>query len=161
VILVFNASPLIVLAKAGLLNQIVPLGEQIIIPQAVVDEVVRVDDPTDPARTWLERPPCPVSSPVSPPTPPFLAAWDLGPGESAVISVGSTWSGSMAVLDDLAARRCAQAHQIKVVGTLGLVLLGKRRGLLPSVADAVGAIQSAGLFVSPHVVSAVLREAGE
>ena len=82
-ILVFNASPVIVLAKAGLLNQIVPLAEQIIIPQAVVDEVLRVDDPADPARMSLERPPCPVSSPESPPVPSFLAAWDLGAGESA------------------------------------------------------------------------------
>ena len=160
-ILVFNASPLIVLAKAGLLNQIVSLAEQVIIPQTVVDEVVRVDDPADPARMWLERPSCPVSSPESPPVPPFLAAWDLGAGESAVISVGSAWSGSMVVLDDLAARRCAQAHQIKVVGSLGLVLLGKRQGLIPRVADALEAIQRAGLFVSPQVVSTILREAGE
>jgi len=140
VILVFNASPLIVLAKAGLLNQIVSLAEQVIIPQTVVDEVVRVDDPADPARMWLERPSCPVSSPESPPVPPFLAAWDLGAGD---------------------ARRCAQAHQIKVVGSLGLVLLGKRQGLIPRVADALEAIQRAGLFVSPQVVSTILREAGE
>ena len=160
-ILVFNASPVIALAKAGLLSQIVPLADQVIIPQAVVDEVMRVDDPADPARMWLERPTCPVSSPASPPAPSFLAAWDLGAGESAVISMAATRPGSVVVLDDLAARRCAKAHQLRVVGTLGLILLGKRQGLIPCVADAVGAIQSAGLFVSSHVVSAVLREAGE
>src|SRR5258708_1097113 len=44
--------------------------------------------------------------------------WDLGLGESQVIAhcVGaSKW----AVLDDRAARRCAVAHNVSVIGTLG------------------------------------------
>jgi hypothetical protein len=48
--LVFNASPVIVLAKAGLLDAILLIGDLVQIPQAVVDEIQRVDDPNDPAR---------------------------------------------------------------------------------------------------------------
>ena len=55
-ILVFNASPVIVLAKAGLLDDLVGLGDPAIVPQAVVDEIGRVDDAMDAARLWLEKP---------------------------------------------------------------------------------------------------------
>jgi hypothetical protein len=47
--------------------------------------------------------------------------WDLGPGESQVIALCISGSRS-AVLDDRAARRCAAAHNVPVIGTLGIVL---------------------------------------
>lgn len=47
-ILVFNASPVIVLAKAGLLNVFAGMGKPAIIPQAVLDEVLNVEDSMDP-----------------------------------------------------------------------------------------------------------------
>jgi hypothetical protein len=53
VILVFNASPVIVLAKAGLLDVFAGMGNPAIIPQAVLDEVLNAEDPMDPARLWF------------------------------------------------------------------------------------------------------------
>jgi predicted nucleic acid-binding protein len=46
--------------------------------------------------------------------------WDLGAGESQVISQ-AIQTGAWTVLDDLAARRCAAAHQIPIVGSLGII----------------------------------------
>jgi len=54
--LVFNASPIIVLAKAGLLEAILPLGEPVKVPQAVVDEILRANDVDDPAKLGELRP---------------------------------------------------------------------------------------------------------
>ena len=57
---------------------------------------------------WLEiRPEVPAS--------PRVLAWDLGPGESAVLELALAVPGSTAVIDDLAARRCA-AVIAQVVG---------------------------------------------
>ena len=42
--LVFNASPIIVLAKAGLLDPILELASQVIIPRSVADEISRFND---------------------------------------------------------------------------------------------------------------------
>jgi predicted nucleic acid-binding protein len=161
VTLVFNASPLIVLAKAGLWDICVTLGDVVVIPQAVSDEVIRIDNPIDPARIWLESPSLPVSHPASPPISPFLAAWDLGAGETAVIALAETTPDAVAVLDDLAARRCAQALGIEVIGTLGLVLLAKKRGLIPNVSEPLAAIVAAGLFIAPHHLTAIRHQAGE
>lgn len=159
--LVFNASPVIVLAKAGLLRPLLLLGSPSLIPQAVVEEILKTDDPSDPARQWFadgvdrfQQVPTPAMSP-------FLAGWDLGPGESSVISLATSLPGSVAVLDDLAARRCAQAHGLAVTGTLGLVLFAKKRGLIPDVTTALESIVSAGLFISDNVLAEVRRKADE
>ncbi len=160
-ILVFNASPLIVLAKAGLLDRLIVLGNPARVPQAVVDEILRVDDENDPARRWLERDPVLIEVVPTPPMSPFLAAWDLGAGESAVISLAAEQSGSVVVLDDLAARRCAEAHGIPFTGTLGLVLVAKRWGLIDSAGEALELIVSAGLHISPRVLADIRAKAGE
>jgi hypothetical protein len=73
--LVFNASPLIVLAKTQLLDRLLPLGNKVWIPEAVANEVSAVKDPGDPAYCWITEKP----SLIHPATPlsPFLLAWDL------------------------------------------------------------------------------------
>ena len=66
---------------------------------------------------------------VDPPAvPPIIQAWDLGAGESSVLAWAFANPGTLAILDDLAARRCAATLRIPVRGTLGLVLLAKQRG---------------------------------
>jgi len=158
---VFNAFPVIVLAKAGLLELLSQLGSPSLIPQAVLDEILRVDDPVDPARVWFEVSAGAIQRVATPSMSPFLAGWDLGPGESSVISVASGISGAVVVLDDLAARRCAQAHRIPMTGTLGLILLAKKRGMIPAVSIALDSVMNAGLFVSKHTLAEVLAKAGE
>ena len=157
--LIFNASPVIILAKSGLLDDFLRLADQVFIPEAVAEEISQTKKTDDPARAWIAR----RSSLISPDTPisPFLMAWDLGAGESAVISLASANPVSIAVLDDLAARRCAQAIDLKIVGTLGLVLMAKRAGIISSATDALRTIVAAGLFISPHHLEAIRRQAGE
>ena len=159
--LVFNASPVIVLAKAGLLNPLSHLGSPALIPQAVVDEILKVDDATDPAKLWFEGSGFPFQRVANPHIPPFLAAWDLGAGESAVIAVAAPIPSAVAVLDDLAARRCAQAHDIPIIGTLGLILLAKKHGIIPTASAAITAVINAGLFVSDATVAEIRNKAGE
>lgn len=157
--LIFNASPLIVLAKADLLNCLIPLGNQIWIPQAVVDEVSAVKSQSDPARVWLADKDAIIHAPI--PILPFVMAWDLGDGESAVLSLADSIDDSYAVLDDQAARHCAQAMGLTSIGTLGLILMAKQKGLIQSARQALDDVIAAGLFISQHHVDSILRQAGE
>lgn len=157
--LVFNASPLIVLAKANLLDLLLPLGNQIWIPQAVVTEVSAVKNPTDPARIWLADKAEFTHAPM--PILPFVMAWDLGDGEAAVLTLAESINDVFAVLDDQAARHCAQAMGIKSIGTLGLILMAKQTALIPSAKQALNDVISAGLFISQNHVDSILRLAGE
>lgn len=158
---VFNASPLIILAKAGLLDTVLSLPNEVIIPRPVAAEISRFNDPADAASLWLLNPIASTFLRDAPMTSDFITAWGLGAGESAVISLVQSLPGSTAVLDDLAARRCAGALRMKVVGTLGLLLIAKRAGHIQSVSSALDAIVSAGLFITPAHLAEIQRQAGE
>jgi predicted nucleic acid-binding protein len=131
------------------------------IPRHVSDEIYRFKDPTDPACVWLLNPRTSAFLANAPETSEFVAAWSLGAGESSVISMVEATPGSIAVLDDLAARRCAAALRLKMVGTLGLLLMAKKAGIIPSIRGPLDAIVSAGLFIAPHHLAEVQRQAGE
>lgn len=159
--LVLNASPIICLAKAGLLNEVLSMAQEVAVPQTVADEILAVDDDRDAAVRWMrtESAQCALREVGAPA--PFVLAWDLGAGESAVLTAVAGSLGSVAVLDDLAARRCALALGIDVTGTLGLLLMAKRAGAIVSLRRALDAVTAAGLFVSPKHVSAILAASGE
>ena len=92
---VFDASPLIVLGKAGLLGLLEDPDVEGVIPEAVAAEVAAGED-GDPAKVWLlGGPPFPV---VPAPVRPVVAGWDLGDGESAVISYALDNPGTEPVL---------------------------------------------------------------
>jgi len=70
---------------------------------------------------------------------------------------GSRW----AVLDDRAARRCAAAHDVRVIGTLGIVLRAKKRGHVKSARPLVKKLVAAGMFMGDEFVEGVLASIGE
>ena len=157
---VVDASPLIFLARTGLLDALHESSETVIVPAAVVSEVrarAGTDDAAVAALTtmpWL-RPGPDVT------LPPSIVSWDLGPGESETIALAAQTPECVAVIDDRAARACAAAHRVACVGTLGLLLAAKRRGRLTAVRPALDSLLAAGFHVSRAILDAVAREAGE
>lgn len=155
---VVNSSPLIVLFRSGLSDLLPRLFASVIVPDQVFSEVVAggVNDSAAkqlPNVKWPERCHVSVSS--------VVLGWNLGAGESAVIEFAVRNSDHIAVIDDLAARRCAKTLGIPTIGTGGLLVLAKRRGLLASVADAVRLLCDNGLYLSNAVFDLLLEEAGE
>lgn len=65
------------------------------------------------------------------------------------------------VLDDLAARRVAEGVGLPVVGSLGIVVRAKQRGMLLAAKPVVDALIANGLFVGAVLYRAVLARAGE
>jgi len=51
--LVLNASPIICLAKAGLLIEVLSMAQEVAVPQTVADEILALDDGRDAAVTWI------------------------------------------------------------------------------------------------------------
>jgi predicted nucleic acid-binding protein len=156
---VSNASPLIVLARAGHLDLLGKIYPRVHLPQEVLSEVEAGPD-SDPARQslksagWLTLLP-----PKS--CDPRIVPWNLGPGEAAVLTHALAIPGAEALLDDRAGRTAARALGIPVRGTLGLLVLAKRRGLVSQVRPILDAVASAGLFVTPALRDACLRASGE
>jgi predicted nucleic acid-binding protein len=154
-----NASPLILLARGGLLDLLRLAGDEVVVPTRVATEIQRrgPDDPTVRALTntsWLVRL-------ETPPVPALIQAWDLGAGESSVLAWAHAYPGTEAIVDDLPARRCAAALGIPVRGTLGLVLTAKRRGVIPAARPIVEQLRRTGMYLSEHIVHQALALVGE
>ncbi len=154
-----DASPLIFLARTGLLEQLRLAAVRVVVPVAVAAEIRArgADDPTARAvgdARWLERT---ETIAVSPP----LAALGLGAGESQVLSLAMATRGAVAILDDLAARRFARTHGIALRGTLGIVLLARMQGGIPAARPIIDALRRSGMHLSDVVVDDALREVGE
>lgn len=154
-----DASPLILLGKAGQLDWL-PLMGTIIIPESVAEEITAgaLDDP---ARIWLSsrdgkqfiKPDSSISEEI--------LAWDLGRGENAVIACALAIPGAEAVIDDAAARRSAMVFGIRLRGSLSRIALAKKRGHISASRPVFGKMRAVGLYVSQALIEQVAASVGE
>jgi predicted nucleic acid-binding protein len=155
---VLNASPLILFARIDRLDLIEHLAPAILIPNAVIEEVRAGQHKDRTAATALEWAGKHLVEDIA------IAAsvehWDLGLGEAQVIAQCVDRSG-WAVLDDRAARRCAAAHDVPVIGTLGVVLRAKKAGRVRNARPLVKELVAAGMFLGDEFVEGVLVSIGE
>ena len=156
---IVNASPLILLGKINRLELLAALPPSFSIPHAVSLEIFAGPD-TDPAKIWLQTEGNAFVIPDSPISPEILS-WDLGAGETAVISLALASNDSICVLDDLAARNCAEVFQVPVIGTLGILLKAKIAGLIPTLEPEVERLVTAGSMLSDRIIREALHLAGE
>lgn len=154
---IINSSPLIVLLKSQQAQLIPQLFTEILVPSGVIEEVTTKDDAAStqlPSISWIQI--IEVDSIA-----PEIAAWDLGKGESQVLSLALKNLDYAAIVDDRAARRCGQALNITTIGTGGLLILAKRRGLIASISPGIQALRDAGLWLSDSLVNVLKKQAGE
>lgn len=93
--------------------------------------------------------------------PESVHGWGLGRGESEVLAVAAQMPGARAVLDDLAARRCARFLGVGVLGTGKVLVLAKQRGLIPSVPAQIERLVAADFRLSERLIAHLLTAAGE
>ena len=152
---VINASPLIVLFKSAQAELLPQLFDEILIPQAVWEEVTAskndIASQQLPNVSW--------ASLIKVAIHPSIAAWDLGAGESTVLSFALENPSHRAMIDDAAARRCARTLGIATLGTGGAIVLAKRRGLIESASDRLQRLRDEGLWLSEEVVSLLKQQA--
>lgn len=151
---VVNASPLIILAQIGRQHLLTVLPEKLVVPQAVVDEI-NAGPEDDPARQFLATSDLPEVD-IEPN--PNITAWDLGAGETAVLSYALANPDWRAVIDDNMARRCAITFSIPVIGTLGVIVRARRHGLIPAAVPVIKDLQAHGFRIDEKVIRIALRQ---
>ena len=85
----------------------------------------------------------------------------LGPGEREAIVLALDVAPCILLLDDLPARRAAEALDIQVMGVIGLLLLAKRRNLLDLVQPRLDSLIVADFRISERLYRNALNDAGE
>jgi predicted nucleic acid-binding protein len=156
---VLNASPIILLGKADLLKTVSPLAKLWIIPEGVIREI-EAKRPIESYLSEISYGSEVVKENVSK-IDPSIAAWDLGRGESEVLTLALEKPGRGAVLDDLQARKCASLFDVCLIGSLGLILLAKRKGLLNLAKPEIERLRAVGLHIDSVMLSRILTRIGE
>jgi predicted nucleic acid-binding protein len=152
---VVNASPLIVLGKIGQINLLNSLAKEIVVPSAVAEEI-KAGSENDSAKLAIETGNFNIVTTPSPNN--ELVAWDLGAGETSVLSFALENSGWTAIIDDRVARKCAISFNIPIKGSLAIVVLAKKRRVIPSAKSLLHAMQDAGLRLDDALIRKVLKE---
>ena len=84
----------------------------------------------------------------------------IDPGETSAIALAQAL-GAGVLMDDKAGCAVAKQLGIAVIGTAGVLVLAKRRGLLPKVRPLLDALIESGYFSGSNVVNEALRLSGE
>jgi uncharacterized protein len=150
-LVVSNSSPLIALDRIGKLGLLKELFGEVSVPSAVVREI----GPSIAARPWLLQRAMSSSANLS------VLRLSLGAGESEAIELAFELRPQCLILDDRPARRMAQGLGLPVIGTLGILLGAKRRGLLPLIRPELEALRLNGFHVASFLWTQVLADAGE
>jgi len=152
VAVVSNSSPLIALARIRRLDLLPGIFESVLIPPAVAREI-SPSIPVLPA--WLRIQAASVLPPAS------LLRRRLGDGEWEALALAIELRADWIILDDLPARRAAEATGLNVIGTLGTLVAAKRAGLLKSIRPELDALVRTSFFISPQLYNELLQAVGE
>ena len=85
----------------------------------------------------------------------------LGPGESEAIILAEQENARFLLIDDARGRRVARTRGVPVVGVAGILLAAKSRGAIAAVGPILDDLSRLGYRLSPGLVDAVLKRAGE
>ncbi|GCL43286.1 DUF3368 domain-containing protein [Dolichospermum planctonicum] len=159
-IIVSDTTPISELAKVNHLNLLPKLFGKVVIPQGVFDELQRGEHPAAKLvqnLSWLEV----VTVDNQQLVRELQQSFKLDLGESEAIALAEEISASGLLIDERAARKVAMAQKLPLIGTVGILLLAKRRGLLDSVKDVLDEMQEQGMRISDRLYVQVLTLAQE
>jgi len=157
--LVVNASPLIFLARIERLDLLASLAKLLVVPEAVIREI-QAGSGRDGTADKVKVLPS-ILQVDDRPVPDRIRFWNLGAGESQVLAHGLERPGAEVVLDDLAARRCARSLGLSMIGTLGIVVLCRHRGVISAARPVIETLCEAGLRLGPALIDEALAKVGE
>lgn len=158
--IVTNTSPLIaIVAATGELTLLKNLSLQTIVPYEVAQEIRsggrdRLGTQAFDQASWLDV----QSEPIK--IAPYLLN-TLDRGEASVIQTALDRQIETVCIDEKAGRRVARLSQLKLTGSIGLLLKARQNGHLDSMATAIQRMQQSGIRLSQGVIQFALARSGE
>ena len=64
-------------------------------------------------------------------------------------------------IDEAVGRRIARLYDLKITGSLGILLRAKQEGFPISVSESIYRMKQKGIFLSDKIIDYVLKKAGE
>lgn len=157
---VSDSSPLILYAGIDRLNLLHEVFGDVFVPTAVWDEVVTAG--ADRRGVAIARMPWIHCRALALRSFAGTLLGELGLGEAEAISLAMELSGPVPILlDDRKGRRFARDFGLPLIGSAGVLVLAKDRGLIPAVRPLLGQLRGSGLYLSDAATVELLTLAGE
>jgi predicted nucleic acid-binding protein len=158
-IVISNASPLIALTRIDRLQILKLLWKEIVIPEAVYMEVVvngkgkpGADIISTACKEWIRVVPVENIQEVK-----ILKAV-LDDGEAEVIALGQQLKAKLLLLDNREPRLFASAANLNLIGTVGIIKLAWRKGLLMEPLRELQKLKLNGFWISESLMSKIREE---
>ena len=154
---IVNSTPVIGLANIGKLDVLRQMYGTLTIPQAVFDEIKSpsVQRQVNANRDWIRV------EQINDISQKQMYRAKLHAGEVEVMILAQEKKADLVILDDNAAKKTAKFLGLRVIGTLGILVLAKKRGYIKEVSPVLDALKRDGFFVSDDLCNLVLRQADE
>ena len=86
---------------------------------------------------------------------------DLDDGEAEVLILAKELNADLVILDEILGRRYAKVLEYKLTGTLGVLLKAKEKGIIKSLKVLLFELTKKGTWLNPKLIKEVLRIANE
>lgn len=90
-----------------------------------------------------------------------LLELQIDEGEASAICLALELSADLIILDDMKARKIADSLQLKIIGTLGIIVKGKISGDLDSIKPLLEKLQKTNFRISDELINKALELANE
>lgn len=158
-LIVADAGPLIALGKLDHITLLAKLWKKVLAPQSVISEClndVRLPGAQAVQRAIAEKLLVTVDDPES------VAEQSLGldAGERAAVLTAKKLRAQILV-DEKRGREIARSMGLALIGTVGVIVLARQRGLIPAAKPMLRSLKENGYFVSDILIKAALKQCGE
>jgi predicted nucleic acid-binding protein len=150
---VSDTSPINYLVLIELQDLLPALFEHVLIPGAVLRELQSPEAPQE-IRRWMASRPNWLEFREVTSTPAELR--QLDDGEREAIALAQTTGTTLILLDEKKGRQAARECGLSVAGTLGVIDLAARRGLV-SLLDALKNLERTSFRASPQLIRAIIE----
>jgi predicted nucleic acid-binding protein len=158
--IVSNTGPMIALAGIAKLEILNEIFDEVIVPEQVHHEILQEGKSLAGLAIYRKALWIKVET-IKTPIEPLLDTL-LDKGEASVIHLVRQVGADSLLIDERKARKIARKiYGLKVVGSAGVLVEAKRRGLIPSVYEALNGMRNAGYWIHDDIVKAALRNAAE
>jgi uncharacterized protein len=156
-ILIADSSALLALAACDSLVVLELLFQEVYVPSAVYSEVtVEGKAFAEMLRSFLEGRMVTIDASRV-----IITDFALGAGEIEAMALYKQQNADVLLVDDRRARAVARANDIRVIGSLGVLLAAKEQGHIAAVLPRLAAIDKAGIYISSSLWEQTRRLARE
>lgn len=158
---VSNATSLIGLARANKFNLLKEICKEIIIPEAVYHEVVtrskgRAGEKEVKKAFWVKVKKVKGQLKIE-----AFRKQGLGLGESEALTLAKEVGANLLITDDRRAGEVAESLGLKVVKSVEILLLAKKKGLIPNVKDVMDEMLRQNFWIDEETYQEALQKAKE